>query len=207
MHIPDGILTAPVWAATDMAAAVGLVWAARRSTAGLEQSRVPLMGVMGAFVFAAQMVNFPVPGGSSGHLLGGVLLSLLLGPASAAVIMFCVLLVQALIFQDGGVAALGANFINMGLLGSFWGWLALRVSAQSRDRLRQVVIFSAGWLAVLSGALLAALELAVSGRVPLGPALLAMGSVHALIGLGEGALTLAALRFLQAAGLQLSAGR
>jgi cobalt/nickel transport system permease protein len=207
LHIPDGILTAPVWAATDVAAAAGLILAARRSAAYLEQSRVPLLGVMGAFVFAAQMVNFPVPGSSSGHLLGGVLLSVLLGPANAAVVMFCVLVVQALVFQDGGVAALGANFINMGLLGSFWGWLALGVSARSGARLGQVVIFLAGWLAVLSGALLAALELAISGRVPLGPALLAMGSVHALIGLGEGALTLAALRFLKAAGLQFSAGR
>jgi cobalt/nickel transport system permease protein len=158
------------------------------------------MGVLGAFVFAAQMINFPVPGGTSGHLLGGVLLSLLLGPAVGSVVLFCVFVVQALLFQDGGITVLGANFINMGLSGTLGGWLIVRLAAKGRSGLyRDSVIFMACWLSVVLGSLLVAGQLWLSGNAPLIPVMVTMGSVHAFIGLGEGLITVACLRFLLSA--------
>lgn len=200
MHIPDGLLSAPVWIAGDAVAVVALAGCVRAAERQLSDRQVPLMGVMGAFVFAAQMVNFPIPGATSGHLLGAVLLAVLLGPAVASVVMFCVLLVQALLFQDGGITVLGVNFINMGLLGAFIAKLLVpsgRVSA--RPWRHYGLVFLAAWMAVEAGAVLCALELWLSGRLPLAPALAAMGTVHALIGVGEGLLTVAALRLLYAA--------
>jgi len=200
VHLPDGLLSTPVWVAGDVIAVAALAGCVRSAERQLSDRQVPLMGVMGAFVFAAQMVNFPIPGGTSGHLLGAVLLAVLLGPAVASVVMFCVLLVQALLFQDGGITALGANFINMGLLGAFTGHLLVRAGPGTGHKLRHyLLVFAAAWLAVEGGAVLCSLELWLSGRLPLGPALVAMGGVHALIGIGEGLLTVAALRLLYAA--------
>jgi cobalt/nickel transport system permease protein len=200
LHIPDGILSPQVWIAGDVLAAGALAICVRRASRRLSDRQVPLMGVMGAFVFAAQMVNFPVPGGTSGHLLGGVLLAALLGPATAGVVLFCVFLVQALLFQDGGLTALGLNFINMGLVGCFGGFYSMRAFAgRSRGLRRDVAVFVACWLSVVIGAGLASCELWLSGSAPLGPILIAMGGVHALIGIGEGLITVATLRFLLAA--------
>src|ERR1700726_896290 len=115
MHIPDGYLDTRLWVALDAVAvpAVGVLsWRAQRS---FDHHRVPLMGVMGAFVFAAQMINFPVGNGTSGHLVGAALLSFTLGPAAASVVMIAILTIQSLVFQDGGILALGANIFNMAL--------------------------------------------------------------------------------------------
>src|SRR5579872_6568297 len=112
MHIPDGFLATPVWATLDVAAAPAVGYLARRAQQGLEQSKVPLLGVMGAFVFAAQMINFPVGMGTSGHLVGAALLAIVLGPSAAALVMTAILLVQAFVFQDGGIVVLGANVFN-----------------------------------------------------------------------------------------------
>ena len=202
MHLPDGILSVPVWVATDAAAAAGLAVAVRKAEKKLSDRQVPLMGVMAAFVFAAQMVNFPIPGGTSGHLLGAVLLSVLLGPPVAAVVMFCVLLVQALLFQDGGITALGANYINMGLVGIVMGGAAARTNRlMGAQWARSAAVFLACWFSVVLGAALCALELWLSARMPFVPALITMTSVHALIGLGEGALTLGALAVMRSARL------
>ena len=200
MHLPDGILSAPVWIGAGAVTAGALALCVRRASRQLDEQRAPLMGVLGAFVFAAQMINFPVPGGTSGHLMGAVLLAVLLGPASASVVLFCVFLVQSLLFQDGGITALGANFINMGLVGSFGGWAVYRLleggGGQAR---RSLAAFVAAWAAVEAGALLAALQLWASGSAPLTPVLWTMGTVHAFIGIGEGLITVATLRFLSAA--------
>src|SRR6266853_5458566 len=112
MHIPDNFLSTPVWVALDAISipAAGLM--VRRAGREMEDTRVPLMGVMGAFVFAAQMINFPVGLGTSGHLVGGALLSIVLGPAAAVVVMTAILAVQAFVFQDGGIVVLGANIFN-----------------------------------------------------------------------------------------------
>ena len=117
MHIPDGFLSPPVWGAFDLlsAPAVGYAGAARQR--GKEDRKIPLLGVMGAFVFAAQMINFPVGLGTSGHLVGGALLAIVLGPSAAAIVMTAILAIQALVFQDGGIVALGANVFNMAIVG------------------------------------------------------------------------------------------
>ena len=116
MHIPDGFVNIPVAAATYVASGGSLAYAVRRTNEELGEKQVPLMGVMGAFIFAAQMLNFPVAGGTSGHLIGGALAAILLGPWAGMLIMASVLIVQALIFQDGGLVALGANVFNMGVV-------------------------------------------------------------------------------------------
>src|SRR5437899_11020649 len=133
MHIPDGFLSTPVWATLDLAAAPAVGYFARRAQ-GLEQSKVPLLGVMGAFVFAAQMINFPVGVGTSGHLVGGALLACTLGPAAASVVMAAILAIQALVFQDGGILALGANAINMAVMGVFAGYLPFHLWGRGSGR-------------------------------------------------------------------------
>ena len=125
MHIPDNFLSPPVWATLDAVAipAVGLM--VRQAGRQLDDTRIPLLGVMGAFVFAAQMINFPVGIGTSGHLVGGALLAYTLGPAPAVLVMTVIIAIQAFVFQDGGVLALGANVFNMAVVGVLAGLLAV----------------------------------------------------------------------------------
>jgi cobalt/nickel transport system permease protein len=156
------------------------------------------MGVAGAFIFAAQMVNFPIAGGTSGHLGGGVLAALLLGPWAGTMVMTAVLVVQALLFQDGGITALGANVLNLGVLPCLLGFLVFRLLRRLLAGTRGALIsaFVTSWLMVVLGASLAAVQLAFSGTVPLRLVLPAMAGIHALIGIGEGLITGAALAFL-----------
>ena len=161
MHIPDGFLATPVWATLDAAAAPAVAYLARRAQQGMEQSKVPLLGVMGAFVFAAQMINFPVGPGTSGHLVGAALLAYTLGPAAAGVVLTAILAVQALVFQDGGILALGANVINMAVAGMLAGYLPAWL--WGAGRWRRPAIFLGGFLSVLTSAVLALSELLLSG--------------------------------------------
>jgi len=159
------------------------------------------MGVMAAFIFAAQMMNFPVAGGTSGHLLGGALAAILLGPWAAIIIMTTVVGVQALVFQDGGLAALGANVFNMGVITALLGYAVYAPTsrlANGRPWLRQAGAFAAAWLTVQASAALTAFELAVSDTSPLTVVLPSMMGVHALIGIGEGLITVAALSLVGA---------
>ena len=196
MHIPDGFLSPEVASATTFAtvAAVGL--GLKIATDAVDERRVPLLGVTGAFVFAAQMLNFPVAGGTSGHFLGAALAAILLGPWLASVVLAVVLVVQSFVFADGGVTALGANVLNMGVIGALVvGGLmvgAQRVLPQRRGAFLAVAGAGA-WLAVMAGATATALELAISGTVPLGTVLPAMLGVHTLIGIGEAVITVAAV--------------
>ena len=123
MHIPDGFLSIPVWGTMDAIALPSVAYIARRAQREFDHHRIPLMGVMGAFVFAAQMINFPVGNGTSGHLVGGALLAFTLGPAAASIVMTAILATQALVFQDGGLLALGANVFNMAIAGVLAGYL------------------------------------------------------------------------------------
>src|SRR5436309_33565 len=161
MHIPDGFLSTPVWAALDTAAVPAAGYIVRRAERELEEKKLPLLGVMGAFVFAAQMINFPVGGATSGHLVGAALLSYTLGPASASVVMMAILAIQALVFQDGGILALGANVINMAVAGVIAGYLPFHFWGSGRAR--RAAIFWGGVLSVLVAALLAIGELLLSG--------------------------------------------
>ncbi len=123
MHIPDGFLSTPVAVVMDVVALPVVAGMARRAQRGFSDHRIPLMGVMGAFVFAAQLLSFPVAIGTSSHLVGGALLAMTLGPAAASIVMTAILLTQALIFQDGGVLALGANVFNMAIAGVLAGYV------------------------------------------------------------------------------------
>ena len=196
MHIPDGFLSAPVWAALDVLSVPAVAIMARRAQNDLGDRRIPLLGVMGAFVFAAQMINFPIPLGTSGHLVGGALLTIVLGPPAAALVMTAILVIQAFVFQDGGVMALGANVFNMAIGGVLAGYVPYRLWA---SQWRSAAIFASGVLSVLVSACLALSELGLSG-VPLrgrGHLLaisLVLFFVSALI---EGAITLSAVRALE----------
>ena len=119
LHAPDGFLSTPVAGFFWIVTIVVLGICVRKATDDLDEKAVPLMGVMAAFIFAAQMFNFQIPGGTSGHLLGGVLAAILLGPYAGTIVMACVISVQALVFQDGGLVVLGANIFNMGIVGTF----------------------------------------------------------------------------------------
>jgi len=196
MHIPDGFLDTDVALACAVPAAVAVGIGLRKAGTDLDERRVPLLGVTAAFVFAAQMLNFPVAGGTSGHFLGAALAAILLGPWLACLTLAVVLGVQAFVFADGGITALGANILNMGVIGALLvGGLMLatrRALPKSRTMLLGIVGVGA-WLAVMAGATATSLELAISGTVPLGTVLPAMLATHALIGAGEAVITVAAV--------------
>jgi cobalt/nickel transport system permease protein len=202
MHIPDGFLSAPVAGVGYALAAVFIVLAVWRTNRSLGEKSVPLMGVAAAFIFAVQMMNFPVAGGTSGHLLGGTLAAILVGPWAAIIVMTSVIGVQALMFQDGGLSALGLNVLNMGVITALVGYGVYYLSALlangKRGWVLSVGVFVASWLTVMLAALACSLELAVSGTSPLHVVLPAMMGVHALIGVGEGLITAAAVTFVLA---------
>ena len=196
MHIPDGFLDLKTWGGLAAVSAGTVGWAVARTNKTLGERQVPVLGVSAAFIFAAQMLNFPVAGGTSGHFLGGALAAILLGPASGILVMTTVLLVQCLVFQDGGLTALGANIFNMGVLAVFAGWGTYALLARRKNGISRAGSFLAGLVSVVLAASACALELAFSGTVPLGVALPAMAGVHVLIGIGEGLITVAALELI-----------
>ena len=197
MHIPDGFLSPPVWAAFDVLAVPAVGWVvrgdARRAGPRMDDRNLPLLGVMGAFVFAAQMINFPVGIGTSGHLVGGTLLAIVLGPAPAAMVMTAILAIQALVFQDGGIIALGANVFNMAVVGVIAGYLPYRY-LQSR---RSAAIFIGGVVSVLSSAILALAELLASGVAMQRRVLFVSLALFLASAVIEGAITLAAVRAIE----------
>ena len=191
MHIPDGFLDAKTLALTGALSIGGLIVATRQVNRTLPRNKIPLMGLGAAFVFAAQMLNFPVAGGTSGHLLGGVLAAVLLGPGAAAIVIACVLTVQALLFSDGGVLALGANIFNMAFIGAMVGYTIYSAVFRFLPGLRGriVAVFFAAWCSTVLASLTCAGELALSGTLAPGVVFPAMLGTHALIGIGEGLIT------------------
>jgi len=198
MHVPDGFLTNRIALSLDALSGVSVLYAARRLKLELSGRMIPIMGVLSAFVFAAQMLNFPVLGGTSGHLVGGALLGILLGPIAGLLTMATVIIAQALFLQDGGILALGANLFNIGALTVFSGYAVYRLfgAPQSRGTRLTVAAFVAGWISVLLPAVACAFELGLSGAVPLRVGLPAMAGYHAVIGVVEAALTSGVLSFL-----------
>ena len=189
MHIPANFLSTPVWAALDAVSIPSVALLARRARRELDESRIPLLGVMGAFVFAAQMINFPVGIGTSGHLVGGALLACALGPAPAALVMTAIIAIQAFVFQDGGVLALGANVFNMAIAGVLAGYLPIQLwGATSR---RRQAIFAGAFLSVMVSGSLALFELLISGIPMPRLAILASFAVFGVGALIEGAITVA----------------
>ncbi len=196
MHIPDGFLSVPVALIFWVITVVLLLIAVRKTQQQLGERQIPLMGVMAAFIFAAQMINFPIAGGTSGHLLGGVLAAVVLGPWAGMLVMACVIIVQGLLFQDGGLLVMGANIFNMGLVTAALGSLYHGLAARRSKGVRLVVAGVLAWLSVVAGALFTALQLGFSGTSPFGVVVPAMLGVHVLIGIGEGLITIAALAFV-----------
>jgi len=201
MHIPDGFLSVLVsvvfWALSILAIGYSL----RRLGKEMDERQVPMMGVLAAAIFAGQMLNFAVAGGTSGHLLGATLATVLLGPWAAVLVMTCVVGIQALVFQDGGLLAMGANIFNMGVIGVFVAYTVYQtVQKLARGKSWGIFVggFAAAWLSIVIAALAAALQLALSGTSPANIAVPAMAGIHAIIGIGEGLITLGALAFIAA---------
>jgi cobalt/nickel transport system permease protein len=194
MHIPDGFIDGTTSAGAAVVAAGGLGATLRRAGEVLDERRVPLAGLVAAFVFAVQMLNFPVASGTSGHLLGGALAAVLVGPAVGAVCVSVVLAVQALLFADGGLSALGLNTLNMALVTAFGGYAVFVLVRRVTSRTSSSVVLAAGIAAAISvvlSALAFTLEYALGGTGTASvPAVAgAMVGVHVLIGIGEGVIT------------------
>lgn len=197
MHIPDGFLDPKTWITLSAVSAAGIGAALRKIRKDEDYSaKVPMIGMVSAFIFASQMINFPIAGATSGHLGGAALASILFGPWIGMLVMATVVTIQGLFFQDGGITALGANIFNMGIVASLTGYGIHRLVRFSRYRaLRTAGTFAAAWFAVETAAAAASVELAVSGTVGLSVALKAMLGWHALIGLGEGIITVGVVAY------------
>jgi cobalt/nickel transport system permease protein len=201
MHIPDGFLSAPVAVATGVVAVAAIAVAVKVTNKKMGEKQVPMMGVLAAFIFAAQMLNFPVAGGTSGHFVGAALAAILLGPWATVLILSSVLVVQSLIFQDGGLLALGANITNMGVIAGFGSYYIYKGIGAMFKHGRTGTLLGAGigaWFSVLVASLACAAELSISGTSPWAIAVPAMGGVHMLIGIGEGLITVAVLSLIMA---------
>lgn len=195
MHIPDGVIGPGVSAAAGVVAAGSFGVAVSRSRRYLTDRLVPMAALVTAFVFAAQMINFPVLPGMSGHLLGGVLAAVLVGPWTGLLVIAIVLIIQGLLFADGGLTALGLNTVNMALIGVVGGYavyrVLFRITGSRSDRVPAVAAVAA-FIAVPLAALGFVVEFALGGTaesLSLGAILIAMTTTHVLIGIGEGAIT------------------
>ncbi len=192
MHIPDGFLNTPTVLASGAIAVASVGVALRIVGKTFPARRVPLIGLAAAFVFAAQMINFPVAGGTSGHLIGGVLAAVLLGPSAAVLVMTCVLVLQCFMFADGGVTALGANVLNLAVVAPVVGYAIYRATCKlSGGGLRGMLVGTAfgAWCSTVAASVVCAGELAFSGSAAWGVALPAMVWMHMIIGLGEALIT------------------
>ncbi len=194
MHVPDGFLDAPTSVATGVVAATGIALSLRGARHELDDRTAPLAGLVAVFVFAAQMLNFPVGAGTSGHLLGGTLAAVLVGPWTATLCLTVVLLVQGLLFADGGLTALGTNITLMGIVGVWAGWLVFRAVRSVLPRTATSVAaaaFTGALVSVPVAALGFVLLYAVGGQapIPLDTLATAMVGWHVLIGLGEAVIT------------------
>lgn len=194
MHIPDGFINAGVSVGAGVAAAGSLAVCVRKTAEVMEEKQAPMAGLVAAFIFAVQMLNFPVASGTSGHLLGGVLAAVLVGPWAGAVCVSVVLVVQALLFADGGLSALGLNIVNMAVVTTFGGYVLFAGLRKALPRTRPGVMISSG-VAACIGVVLASLAFTVeyalggTGGASVGTVAAAMVGTHFLIGLGEGVIT------------------
>ena len=200
MHIPDGFISVPVAAATTLASGLALSLSLGRSQTAFGIRRAPLLGLTTAFVFAAQMINFPVAGGTSGHLCGGALAAIILGsPWAGTLCIATVLIIQAVLFADGGITALGANILNLGVISVWVAWILTRTLQRLFGGSQRYLPLAAGIAAgvsVVVAALACAIQLAISGTAPANLVLPTMTGVHILIGVGEGLITGGVLSYL-----------
>jgi cobalt/nickel transport system permease protein len=198
MHIPDGFLSTRIAVAMNIVSATSILYAVRRIKIDFSGRRVPIMGMLAAFVFAAQMLNFPILGGTSGHLIGGSLLAIILGPMAGSLTLTTVIIAQSLFLQDGGLIALGANIFNISVVPCFSGYAVFRLVGRGKYIGKRLVLagFLAGWISLLISSALCALQMALSGVIDLRIGLTAMVGYYAVIGVFEGILTAGVLSFL-----------
>jgi len=194
VHIPDGFINATTSVGAGAVAAGGIGVSLRRAAQTLQERQAPLAGLVAAYIFAVQMLNFPVAAGTSGHLLGGVLAAVLVGPWAGAICVAVVLVVQSLVFADGGLTALGLNITNMAVVGVFGGWAVFSLLRRVLPATRASVVAASGIAAGVSVVLASAafvVEYAIGGTggASVGTVLAAMVGVHTLIGVGEGIIT------------------
>lgn len=200
MHIPDGLMDPLVAAAGWLVAVAVLALAVRALNRRMDDRQIPVMAVLAAGIFVAQMLNLPIGGGTTGHLVGAALAAILLGPWAGMAVIMVILTIQCLLFGDGGVTALGLNFVNMGLVGCLVGYYVHRAFP---EKYRMAGAFAAAWLAVFLGSLACALELSASyllsgGSFGIAPAIAlpVMTIYHVLIGVGEALITMGVLVYL-----------
>jgi len=199
MHIPDSFmpLTQGIvyWAIALVFIGLSLRWARR----DMDEERIPLVAVLAAGIFAIQSFNLPAGMGTTGHLVGGALAAIVLGsPFAAVFILTLVLIVQGVLFGDGGITTMGANILNMGVIGGFVGFYSFRGLLAVFNRVDPAA-FASAWLACLVPALAVAVEMYWAGTFPLREGLIAMGLYHAVIGIIEGAITVVAIRLIMSA--------
>jgi cobalt/nickel transport system permease protein len=199
LHIPDGFLSLGLallcWVLA--LAAVGL--AVRNGRATFDERLTPVAGIMAAFIFAGQMINFPVAGGTSGHMLGATLAAIVLGPWLGILVMTAVIALQALLFQDGGLVVMGANILIMGVIPALIGYGLYKPVARRSRNMKLATAGVAAWLSVMAAALTTSLLLGFSGTSSFRVVVPAMLGVHAIIGIGEALVTVAALAFIMQA--------
>ena len=196
MHIPDGFIPLAQCAIYYVILIVALYFAGKWARANLDEKRIPLLAVLAAGIFAIMSMNMPIPFGTSGHMVGGALVAIVFMAPEAAVLVFtAVLLIQALFFGDGGITALGANVLNMGIVG---GCVGLYTFKGLKDIIgKYPSIFVAAWLATLVAAVVAAIEMAIAGTFPLTVGIASMALYHAFIGIIEGVLTVIVIYALE----------
>ncbi|AEE97119.1 energy-coupling factor ABC transporter permease [Mahella australiensis] len=194
MHIPDGFLDTKTMIASATVSVAVIAISNRNIKRAFDEQPVPSMGMMAAFVFVAQMLNFPIAPGVSGHLLGSALVTALFGPAAGMIIMTAVVALQALLFHDGGIMALGANVLNMAVLGCWVAYAVQRIPFGGK--IKPVSLFASGWLSIELAAFAASVELGVSATVPFDAVVWPMLLWHAIIGIIEGIITAVTVPFL-----------
>lgn len=195
MHIPDGFLDLEIAAVMYLISAVVIGYSAWKLKGKLDGSQAPLIGVVAAGIFAAQMLNWPIPGGTSAHFVGGSIAGILLGPYAGCLSMVSVLAIQCLVFGDGGITALGANIFNMAIVAVFSGYLVFRALRRYNQELS---LFLAGWIGIWLGAIAAGIEIGLSSifAYELATTVSVMAIWHGILGIIEGVITMLAVRYV-----------
>jgi len=198
MHIPDGFVDLKTALTTGVLSTGGIAASIYSVKKIFKAKVIAMMGIMAALIFALQMINFTIPGGTSGHLLGGALVAIALGPFAGAIVLSVVLIVQALVFMDGGIVALGANIFNMAIAGVLVAYLIyfLFKKISKKRWVFYLSVVLASWFSVVFASFLAALELGISGTYEMAVTLKAMVLVHMVIGVGEAIITTAVIVFI-----------
>jgi cobalt/nickel transport system permease protein len=201
MHVPDGFFSAPVSVGAAMVAAGGVALCLRKAKGELDERTAPLAGAVAAFIFAVQMINFPIGLGTSGHLMGGALAAILVGPYAGALCVTVVLIVQGLVLADGGLTALGINVVLMAFVTASVGWLVFRLVTSLLPKTRASAVtasFVGAVVSVPAAALVFVALFAIGGNadLPMGQVAVAMTGIHTLIGIGEGLITAATIAFV-----------